>query len=227
MRDNGSGTHRGEMQISYTTYFKPLEAPPRTVSVKASAAAGDPYRGDDHMAIRQIGQHLSIALDIAKELVPLGQRLERALAIKAAESAQTYGAEVGPRWEQFWAQLEDACRIAASRGRNVTAYEQAREAARDLSPAASYVEVEPWTEAGYNAKQRNVWFRIPVLAAIPLALEALSAAVPEAEIETQPEVPDLQGRRVPWKWLLLALVVGLGIAIGVYEWNLVHSHSFR
>ncbi len=215
------------MQITYTTYFKPLEAPPRTVSVKANASAGDPYRGDDHMAIRQIGQHLSIALDLAKELVPLGQRLERAIEIKAAESAQTYGAEVGSRWEQFWAQLDDAYRIAASRGRDVSAYEQAREVARDLSPAASYVEVEPWTDAGYNAQKRNVWFRIPVIDAVPAALKALAAAVPEAEIETQPPAPDLRGRRLPWKWILLAIVVGLGIAIGVYEWNLVHSHSFR
>jgi hypothetical protein len=128
---------------------------------------------------------------------------------------------------QFWSQLEDACRIAASRGRDVSAYEQAREAARDLSPAASYVEVEPWTNAGYNAKKRNVWFRIPVIDAVPAALEALSAAVPEAEIETQPPAPDLLGSRLPWKWILVAIVVGVGIAIGVYEWNLVHSRSFR
>lgn len=215
------------MQITYTTYFKPLEAPPRTVSTRASATAGDPYRGDDHVAVRQIGQHLSIALDIARELLPLGQRLELAIERRAAESAQSYGAEVGSRWEQFWSQLEDAARIAASRGRDVSIYEQAREVARDLSPAASYVEVEPWTDAGYNAQKRNVWFRIPALDAVPVALKALSAAVPEAEIETQPETPDLRGRRLPWKWLVLAIVVALGIAIGVYEWNLVHSRSFR
>jgi hypothetical protein len=215
------------MQITYTTYFKPLEAPPRTVSVKVGATLGDPYRGDDHLAIRRIGQHLSIALDLAKELVPLGQRLAHAIESRAAESAQAYGAAVGSRWEQFWSQMEDACRIAASRGRDVSAYDQARERARDLSPAAAYVEIEPWTDAGYNAKKRTVWFRMPAITAVPLALEALEAAVPEAEIESQPPAPDLRGRRLPWRWILLAIVIALGIAIGVYEWNLMHRPSMR
>ena len=59
------------------------------------------------------------------------------------------------------------------------------------------------------------------------AIAALQAAVPEAAINVQTEVPDLSPKRlIPWKWIVIVLVVVIVVAIGVHEWHLVHSHAF-
>ena len=219
------------MEIKYTTHYAPFpEAEqPRTriVSDRAPAAAlGDPYR-DVSGSLQLVSQHLSIAYDLASELVTYEREFRRAIQINAAERAAATCVEFSPRWENLWLQLEDGRRIASAAGRDVSRYESARDAAKDLSAGAAFVDVGEWRPNGFNAYQRKVTYRMPSLDPAIEAIAALQAAVPEAAINVQTEVPDLSPKRlIPWKWIVIVLVVVIVVAIGVHEWHLVHSHAF-
>jgi hypothetical protein len=219
-------------EIKYTTYFEPFpeDVQPRTLPRvdKGAAPVADPYRGgDEGLALQQFGQHLSIAYDLADELVTCLHQYERAIRFNMVESAETARTEVGRRWETMWSQLDDARTLAARRGRDVSSYEQARTAAKDLSSGAADLEVGEWLDAGFNAYKRTVRYRIPRLDPAIAAIGALAAAVPEVPITRQPEAPDLRsGSWIPWKWIVIAIVVAAAIAIGVYEWNVAHRPGY-
>ena len=219
------------MTIKYTTQFVPFPdvGQPRT-RLRSDPAdggkpSGDPYR-DDGMILQTFSQHLSIALELAFEIATALEGFERSIRSGVAESALAARHEVGSRWEMMWSHLDDARQIAVRRGRDVSRYDSAREAACDLSSAAADVEIGEWRDAGFNAYRRTVHYRIPRREPMLAAITALEQAVPEVPIVRPPEPPDLRlGRGIPWKWILLAMVVALAVCVAVYEWNLVHNNA--
>ena len=218
------------MDIKYTTHYVPFpedEQPRTRIAPDRALAAplGDPYR-DVNRSLQLVSQHLSIAYDLASELVAYEREFQRAIQINAAERAAATCVEFSPRWENLWLQLEDSRRIATAAGRDVSRYESARDAAKDLSQGAAFVDIGEWRANGMHAYQRTVTYRMPSLDPAIEAIAALQAAVPEASINVQTEVPDVRPRRlVPWKWIIILLVVVIAVAIGVHEWRLVHSHT--
>lgn len=54
------------------------------------------------------------------------------------------------------------------------------------------MDIAEWRPNGINAYQRSVMYRMPSLDPAIEAIAALQAAVPEAAISAQTEVPDLR-----------------------------------
>lgn len=225
-----SETTESPMPIKHTTHFVPFPdgEQPRTlppVSSMGEAIVGNPYRGgEDGIWLQTFSEHLSIAFGLAEELVATVPRFEHLVRIGVAEGLESVARQIGRSWEMLWSQLDDARSLATRRGRDVSTYDRARVNAKDLSSGAAQVEIGEWLDAGLNAKERTVQYRIPRLEPALDAMEALKLSVPEAQIVRQPEAPDLRSaRRGPWKWILIAIVVALGVAVASFEWNLLHS----
>jgi hypothetical protein len=206
--------------VTFTTEFIPLPEEVQTRTLPRSPAntgnegARDPYR-DDAAWIQAFSQHVSIAIELSRELTSWRERFDRATgAGGSGEAAASAAQEIGNRWEMFWSQLDDARALAQARGVNLSAYDKARDDARDLSSGAAVVEVGEWRhDVATSGRKRTVHFRVPRLEAARRALGALRAAVPAAQIVRQPDAPDLRtlSQRIPWTWIVLAIVAAAAI----------------
>ena len=216
------------MRFKYRTYIVPMPEEvqvrtlPRAYRDAGGALAGDPYRGGEPAnGLHELGQHVSIALELGHELVTERERFVWAVRCSFAEKAWLLSHEIGSRWEMAWSHLDDARALAVRRGRDVAAYDRARDLAGDLSSAVAIVEVGGWRPVGLTAFARTARYRLPRLEPLVDAMAALQEAVPEARIERQPEPPNVRlGRRLLWKWFLIAIVAAVTIAI---VWNLAQA----
>lgn len=208
------------MQIKLTTTFIRLPDGQTQTLPRASRAArdvgGDPYRSNDAW-LRSFSQHVSIAVDLSRELTGLRERFDLATGAEGSgEAAATIAQEIGSRWEMLWSQLDDASSLAQASGVDVAAYDKARADARDLSCGAAVVEIGEWeSDMATAGRKRTVSYRVPHLEFARRALGALRAAVPAANIVRQPDAPDLRplSHRIPWTWI----VIGIAVAAAAFH----------
>jgi hypothetical protein len=208
------------METKFITEFIPLPEDVETRTLPRPSRTGgktlvaDPYR-DDAAWLQVFSQHVSIAIELSRELTSWRERFERATGANGSgEAAAAAAHEIGTRWEMLWSQLDDARALAHAHGANVAGYDKAREAARDLSSGAAVVEIGEWRhDVAASERKRTVHFRAPRLDSARRALGTLRAAVPAAQIVRQPDAPDLRTlwQRIPWAWIVLAVLAAAAV----------------
>jgi len=155
------------------------------------------FRDQDHSQLAAFKVHISIAESLLDVVADFGAQM------RAVANSELY-AQRGETWSNLWTQLDQARQIAASLGRDLTAFDASRAEVGDVHLATTG---QPITNA--------------MLHATAAAIDTLRAAVPEVVIPRSPNseyrnpiqyvrarsFKNPAYRRFFWAWVILMIVL--------------------
>lgn len=163
------------------------------------------FRDDfgDPVAANQFGQHIGIAEDKLAEMERIPSYID---GLKRGdgltqEVMDIWAVRWGEGWQVVWEQLKEARAIVAKRGRDVSAFDEARAAAGDI-----YINVASG-KATRIGNEVHVQWRNNSTQPARDAIEALRKAMPEVVVQQAPVNVDL----APSSSKLFEIGVALGV----------------